>query len=342
MVPVYNEEQILDIFHTRLCATLAMLSDIEGEIVYVNDGSTDDTLRILYALHTLDSRVTVVNLSRNFGKEIALSAGLNHADANAAIVIDADREDPPELIPEFIRVWKQGFDVVYGQRVSRDGETMLKKASAFAFYRVIRALSRVSIPQDTGDFRLLSRRAVEALRRLPEQHRYMKGLFAWIGFPQTALRYERDARAAGKSKFNYVRLWNFAIEGITSFSITPLRIASYVGVCVALAAFVGALYIVYRTLVYGNPVAGYPSLMVTLLFFSGVQLIGLGIVGEYLGRMFNEAKRRPLYFMENYLPAIRDVHRSAGAPRLSTAENVAHNSRSPTRPRTVVQPETGR
>ncbi len=220
VVPVYNEEQILDIFHTRLCATLAMLGDIEAEIVYVNDGSTDDTLRILHALHTLDSRVTVINLSRNFGKEIALSAGLDHADADAVIVIDADLQDPPELIPEFICVWKQGYDVVYGQRISRDGETMLKKASAFAFYRVIRALSRVSIPQDTGDFRLLSRRAVEALRRLPEQHRYMKGLFAWIGFPQTALRYERDARAAGESKFNYIRLWNFAIEGITSFSIT--------------------------------------------------------------------------------------------------------------------------
>jgi len=303
--PVYNEDQILPTFHARLCATLATLVDVSAEVIYINDGSTDDTLARLDALRTVDSRVTILNLSRNYGKEIALSAGLDHANADAIIVIDADLQDPPELIPEFIRIWKQGFDVVYGQRTSRDGETALKKASAFVFYRLIKGLSRVSIPHDTGDFRLLSRRAVEALRRLPEQHRYMKGLFAWIGYPQTALRYEREARAAGVSKFNYVRLVHFAIEGITSFSIAPLRIASYAGVCVALAAFAGAISLIYKTLVHGNPVAGYPSLMVTLLFLSGVQLIGLGILGEYLGRMFNESKRRPLYFLQDYLPAAK-------------------------------------
>jgi glycosyltransferase involved in cell wall biosynthesis len=303
VVPAYNEGEILCAFHARLSATLTELDDVLPEIIYVNDGSVDDTLLVLRAIQDADSRVTIVNLSRNFGKEIALSAGLDHANADAAIVIDADLQDPPELIPEFIRLWKQGFDVVYGQRISRDGETMLKRSSAFVFYRIIAALSRVSIPRDTGDFRLLSRRAVESLRRLPEQHRYMKGLFAWIGYPQTALLYEREARGAGSTKFNYVRLWSFAIEGITSFSIAPLKIATYVGVFVALAAFGGALFITYRTLIYGNPVAGYPSLMVTLLFLSGVQLICIGIVGEYLGRMFNESKRRPLYFLQDYLPA---------------------------------------
>ncbi|MFL9966065.1 glycosyltransferase family 2 protein [Paraburkholderia sediminicola] len=302
VVPAYNEDEVLDTFHARLSATLGKLENVQAEVIYINDGSTDDTLSVLHALKAADSRVTIVNLSRNFGKEIALAAGLDHANADASIVIDADLQDPPELIPEFVRIWRQGFDVVYGQRISRNGETALKKASAFAFYRVIGSLSRISIPRDTGDFRLLSRRAVEALRQLPEQHRYMKGLFAWIGFPQTALRYERDARDAGTSKFNYVRLWHFAIEGITSFSIAPLRLASWAGVCVALAAFCGALWIIYKTLMYGNPVAGYPSLMVTLLFLSGVQMIGLGIVGEYLGRMFNESKRRPLYLVQDYLP----------------------------------------
>ncbi|WP_179403516.1 glycosyltransferase family 2 protein [Burkholderia guangdongensis] len=313
VVPVYNEDRLLAAFHERLCAALAMLGDVRAEIIYVNDGSTDGTLPVLRALQAGDRDVSIVNLSRNYGKEIALSAGLDYANADATIVIDADLQDPPELIPEFIRIWRQGFDVVYGRRMSRAGETMLKRASAYAFYRVIHALSRVSIPQDTGDFRLLSRRAVEALRQLPEQHRYMKGLFAWIGYPQTALPYEREARAAGTSKFNYARLWHFAIEGITSFSIAPLRLASWVGVCVALAAFGGAIAIVYRTLIHGNPVAGYPSLMVTLLFLSGVQLIGLGIVGEYLGRMFNEAKRRPLYFLQDYWPAGDDGLRTAQA-----------------------------
>jgi glycosyltransferase involved in cell wall biosynthesis len=324
VVPAYNEDQILHAFHARLCATLATLDDIRAEIIYVNDGSKDDTLAVLHALQTADRRVTILNLSRNYGKEIALSAGLDCANADASIVIDADLQDPPELIPELIRVWKQGFDVVYGQRTSRDGETALKKVSAFAFYRVIDALSRISIPQDTGDFRILSRRAVEALRQLPERHRYMKGLFAWIGYPQTALRYEREARAAGFSKFNYARLWHFAIEGITSFSIAPLRLSSWAGVLVALAALGDAIWIAYKTLRYGNPVAGYPSLMVTLLFLSGVELIGLGIMGEYLGRMFNESKRRPLYFVQDYLPATRDERHAVDARSPDVERCVAH------------------
>ncbi|MBB3007832.1 glycosyltransferase family 2 protein [Cupriavidus alkaliphilus] len=305
VIPVYNEEAVVREFHARLSATLDGIECLRTTVVYVNDGSNDHTLGILLALRQQDPRIAIVNLSRNFGKEIALSAGLDHADADAVIVIDADLQDPPELIPEFLRLWQAGNDVVYGQRVSRRGETRLKKATAYLFYRVIQSLSRVHIPEDTGDFRLLSRRAVEALRSLREQHRYMKGLFSWIGYSQVALRYERAPRSAGASKFNYPRLWAFALEGITSFSITPLKIATYVGLLIAALAFIGAALVFYKALVYGDPVRGYPSLMVANLFLSGVQLIGIGVLGEYLGRMFNESKNRPLYFVDEHIPAGR-------------------------------------
>ncbi|CAM2960221.1 glycosyltransferase family 2 protein [Cupriavidus taiwanensis] len=303
VVPVYNEEAVIRQFHQRLSATLDGIEHLHAAVIYVNDGSADHTLAVLLALRQQDPRIAIVNLSRNFGKEIALSAGLDFADADAVIVIDADLQDPPELIPEFVRLWQAGNDVVYGQRVSRRGETRLKKATAYLFYRVIQSLSRVHIPEDTGDFRLLSRRAVQALRSLREQHRYMKGLFSWIGYSQVALRYERAPRSAGTSKFNYPRLWAFALEGITSFSITPLKIATYVGLLIAGLSFMGAAFVFYKALVYGDPVRGYPSLMVTNLFLSGVQLIGIGVLGEYLGRMFNESKNRPLYFVERHIPA---------------------------------------
>ncbi|PZX34673.1 prophage-derived bactoprenol glucosyl transferase [Cupriavidus phytorum] len=303
VVPVYNEEAVVREFHARLSATLDGIGRLRATVIYVNDGSNDHTLGILRALRQQDSRIAIVNLSRNFGKEIALSAGLDYADADAVIVIDADLQDPPELIPDFLRLWEAGNDVVYGQRVSRRGETGLKKATAYLFYRVIQSLSRVHIPEDTGDFRLLSRRAVTALRSLREQHRYMKGLFSWIGYSQVALRYERAPRSAGTSKFNYVRLWAFALEGITSFSIAPLKIATYLGLGIAGLSFIGAALVFYKAMVYGDPVRGYPSLMVTNLFLSGVQLIGIGVLGEYLGRMFNESKNRPLYFVEEHFPA---------------------------------------
>lgn len=299
VVPAYNEREVLPEFHRRLAAVLDNLS-MRSEVVYVNDGSRDDTLDVIRSLRALDPRVSIVDLSRNFGKEVALTAGLDHAMGNAVVVIDADLQDPPELIPQLVAEWQSGIDVVYAKRTAREGESLLKKATAAGFYRLIRRVSRVEIPADTGDFRLLSRRAVEALKQLREQHRFMKGLFSWIGFPQKAVPYKRDPRFAGDTKWNYWKLWNFALEGFTSFTIAPLKIATYLGIVVALLSFLFAAWIVYKTIAFGDPVRGYPSLMVVVLFLGGVQLLFIGVMGEYLGRLFNESKGRPLYFLNRY------------------------------------------
>lgn len=303
VVPLYNEAGIIATFHQRLTAVLDTLS-LASEIIYVNDGSVDTSVTLLQSLKIKDPRIGIVDLSRNFGKEIALSAGLDHTHGDAVIVIDADLQDPPELIPKLIEQWQQGYDVVFAKRISRAGESWAKKSSAQLFYRLLGKISSIQIPVDTGDFRLLSRRTVEALRHLRETHRYMKGLFSWVGFPQIAVPYERDARFGGESKFNYWKLWNLAIEGITSFSIAPLKFATYFGFATACAAFIYALVIIYKTLVFGDPVQGYPSLMVVMLFLGGIQLITLGIIGEYLGRTFVETKQRPLYLVKNYDPAL--------------------------------------
>lgn len=313
VVPAYNETEVLPAFHERLVTVLARLP-LAAEIVYVNDGSTDETLKIMKSLRADDPRVAIVDLSRNFGKEIALSAGLDHAKGDAVVVIDADLQDPPELILELVKHWQDGYDNVYAKRTVRDGESFFKKATAISFYRLIRGVSRVNIPEDTGDFRLLSRRAVDSLKQLREQHRFMKGLFAWIGYPGIAVPYRRDPRFAGETKWNYWKLWNFALEGITSFTIAPLKIATYLGLLTAAAAFVFGTVIIYRTIAYGDPVRGYPSLMVVVLFLGAVQLVGIGIIGEYLGRMFDETKQRPLYFLNAYQPA-------ALADNASNAEN---------------------
>lgn len=302
VVPAFNEAAVLPHFHDRLSAVLQELP-LRAEIVYVNDGSADATLDVMRTLAAHDGRVALVNLSRNFGKEIALTAGLDHARGEVVVVIDADLQDPPELIAELIRRWREGYDVVYAKRTSRDGESGLKKLTAFAFYRLIQRAGQVRIPQDTGDFRLLSRRAVVALGKLREQHRFMKGLFTWIGYPQVAVPYRRERRYAGDTKWNYWRLWNFALEGITSFTTAPLKLATYFGLVTALVAFAYAVIVVYKTLVFGDPVRGYPSLMVVVLFLGGVQLITIGILGEYIGRMFDETKNRPLYLVEEYRPA---------------------------------------
>lgn len=302
LVPAYNEQEVLPAFHERVSAVLAKVA-MDAEIVYINDGSRDGTLEVLQNLRARDPRVAIVDLSRNYGKEIAMSAGLDLCRGDAVVVIDADLQDPPELIPDLIKEWHNGFDVVYAKRIVREGETRFKKLTAHLFYRLIQRVSRVRIPEDTGDFRLLSRRAVDSLKLLREQHRFMKGLFAWIGYPQKAVLYRRDPRFAGETKWNYWKLWNFALEGITSFTVAPLKIATYAGLIVAALAFLFGLLIIYRTLMYGDPVRGYPSLMVVVLFLSGVQLIALGIMGEYLGRMFDETKNRPLYLVTEYLPA---------------------------------------
>lgn len=302
VVPAYNEAAVLEPFHARLAAVFDTL-DADACVLYVDDGSADATWAVIESLAHADPRVAGLKLSRNFGKEAALTAGLDQVDADVVVVIDADLQDPPELIPDFLEKWREGYDVVYGQRLVRDGETWLKRATAAAFYRIMRRLSATSIPPDTGDFRLMSRRAVEALCQLRERQRFMKGIFAWVGFKQVALPYRRDPRYAGVSKFNYWKLWNFALEGITSFSTVPLRLATYVGLLTALAAFGFGVWIVLKTLIWGDAVAGYPSLMTVVLFIGGAQLMALGIMGEYLGRLYMEAKARPLYLLAQFHPA---------------------------------------
>lgn len=301
VVPAYNEQVVLPEFHGRTVAVLRRLG-LAFEIVYVDDGSRDDTLNVMRSLYAADpDHVVVIGLSRNFGKDAAMTAGFEHARGEAIVIIDSDLQDPPEVIPEMITHWRAGCDVVYARRKRRHGETLAKKFTAHWFYRVIRQVSRVQIPSDTGDFRLLSRRALDALLRLREQHRFMKGLFSWIGFRQQAVEYDRDPRLAGETKWNYWKLWNYALEGITSFTIAPLKVAMYFGFIVAAVALSYAVVIVYKTIVHGNPVHGYPSLMVAILFLGGVQLLAIGVVGEYLGRTFNETKGRPLYLVGELL-----------------------------------------
>lgn len=298
VVAAFNEEAVLEQLHARLSAVLDGL-DLETRVLYVDDGSRDRTWAVMQALAARDSRVALLRLSRNFGKELALTAGLDQVATDAALVLDADGQDPPELIPAFVAKWREGFDTVYGTRTRRDGETWLKRATAAAFYRVMQRLSDTGIPPDTGDFRLMSRRTLAALRQLRERHRFMKGLFAWVGYAQVSLPYERAPRLAGGSKFNYWRLWNLALEGITGFSTVPLRLATYVGVVTALIAFCTALWVVARTLLWGDPVQGWPSMMVVMLFLGGIQLVALGIIGEYLGRLYLESKQRPLYLVSD-------------------------------------------
>jgi glycosyltransferase involved in cell wall biosynthesis len=248
--------------------------------------------------------VALLRLSRNFGKEAALTAGLDRIERGAALILDADGQDPPELLPQFVAKWREGYDDVFGTRVAREGEGVFKRASAHVFYRVIGALSKTPVPRDTGDFRLLSPRALAALRQLRERHRFMKGLFGWIGFNAVSIPYQRDARAAGRSKFNAWKLWNFALEGITSFSTVPLRLATYAGLATSLLAFGYGGWVITKALLWGDRVAGWPSMMAVILFLGGVQLMALGMIGEYLGRLYEESKQRPLYLVDDWQPAI--------------------------------------
>lgn len=303
VVPAFNEGAGLRTLQQRLLPVLDGLDGLQTAILYVDDGSRDDTWAVMRELAAADARVETLRLSRNFGKELALTAGLDHARGDAVVVIDADLQDPPELIPEFVARWREGFDVVYGTRLQRDGESWLKKLTAAGFYRVMNRLSSTPLPRDTGDFRLLSRRALDALHRLRERNRFMKGLFSWVGFRQCSVPYRRDPRLLGQSKFNYWKLWNFALEGITSFSTTPLRVATYIGVVAAAVAFGYGAVIIGKTLLWGEPVAGYPSIMTVMLFLGGVQLMALGMIGEYLGRLYDESKQRPLYLIEAWHPA---------------------------------------
>ena len=301
VIPVFNEAGGIAAFHRRLCAVMDPIGPWEA--VYVDDGSTDDSLPRLEALRRANPRLAVLGLSRNFGKEIAVTAGLDHARGDAVIVIDADLQDPPEVIPSLIAGWREGFDIVTAQRRTRDGDSGAKRLTATLFYRLMAKLGDVEMPRDVGDFRLLSRRAVDAVLRLREQHRMMKGLFAWIGYPSKTVLYDRAPRHAGIGKWSWWKLWNLALEGITGFTVMPLKVATYLGLIVALAAAIFGAQVVVRTLIFGNPVAGYPSLMTVILFLGGVQLITLGVIGEYLGRVFNETKNRPLYLVERFTPS---------------------------------------
>jgi glycosyltransferase involved in cell wall biosynthesis len=297
VVPVFNEEESIDIF----LDTVPPLLERDGfrfEIVFVNDGSRDNTLAHLLDRSAVDRRLSIVNLSRNFGKEAALTAGIDQARGDVIVPMDIDLQDPPELIEPFMARWREGYDIVYGVRSLRTWDTASKRVSASLFYRVFNSMSPVRIPENVGDFRLVDRRAIEVLRQLPERNRFMKGLFAWVGFNAVGVPYERPQRAAGSSKFNLWRLWNFALDGVVSFSTAPLRAWFYVGVVIAAIAVLYALFIVTRVLLFGIDTPGYASLLIAVLLMGAIQLLSLGIIGEYLGRLFVEVKGRPIYVVE--------------------------------------------
>lgn len=294
---MYNEEDGVDQFFQEVFKTFEN-SEVSIEIVAVNDGSSDRTMDRLRTRAEQDVRIRVVDLSRNFGKDTALCAGIDHARGRAVIPLDADLQDPPEVIHEMVTEWRKGFDVVYARRVDRSTDGLTKQMTAGGFYRFFNRISQIPIPENTGDFRLMDRRVVDAIKRFPERNRFMKGLFAWVGFKQTEVTYTRPARETGTTKWNYWKLWNFAIDGITSFSTIPLRIWTYVGGLTALVSIVYAIYLILRTLAFGRDVPGFASIMVAVLVLGGLQLMALGIIGEYLGRTYIESKRRPLYLVQ--------------------------------------------
>lgn len=309
-----NEREALPLCHARLRQVLDALQE-PWEIVFVDDGSQDGSAEYVAGLMAREPGLQLVRLSRNFGKEAAMTAGLDHATGAAVILLDADLQDPPELIPDMVRAWREGADVVGMRRRSRAGEGWFKRASAYAYYRLLSRLSRAAIPPDTGDFRLMSRRAVDALLRLPERCRYMKGLYAWVGMPTRVIDYDRAPRAAGATKWNVFALLRLALEGITSFSIAPLRWATVAGVTAALLGALFGIVIIFKTLIHGDDVQGYPSLMAMITFLSGIQLITIGLLGEYMGKTYMESKQRPVYL-------VRDVQHSAVAalPLADTAK----------------------
>lgn len=300
LVPAYNEEEVLPLLYERLKTLMDSNPKYDFEVLFVNDGSKDKSLEIMQELRKKDKRICYLNLSRNFGKEIGMIAGLDYCKGDAVVIIDADLQDPPELIPEMLKYWEEGYDDVYAKRRTREGESFLKKFTSKMYYKVLQAFTRIEIQKDTGDFRLLDRRCIEALKSMRESQRYTKGLFSWIGYNKKEILYDRDPRAAGKTKWNYGKLINLSIDGITSFTTSPLRWAAIIGVLVSIIGFIYMIYIIIKTIATGVDVPGYASTMVVILFLGGIQLIFLGVIGEYLGRAFNETKHRPLYFIDRY------------------------------------------
>lgn len=298
--PCFNEADVIETFVGRLLEVLG--PDVaDYELVFVNDGSTDDTLAKLILLKQGPLAMRIIDLSRRFGKEAAIAAGLDHASGEAVIVIDADLQDPPELIPDLINAWREGSKVVLARRCDRRADTFLKRNFARAFYRLHNLISKPEIPVDVGDFRLMDREVVDIVCKLPERQRFMKGLFSWVGFEPTVVDYVREVRASGDTKFSWWRLWNLGVEGITSFSTAPLRIWTYLGLLISGTAFIYGGYIVIRTLAFGVDVPGYASLLTAILFLGGVQLISLGVIGEYVGRIYMESKGRPIYVVQREL-----------------------------------------
>ncbi|YCA43515.1 glycosyltransferase family 2 protein [Bacillus sp. JZ8] len=300
IIPAYNEEDVLEQLYEKLTFVIEAIPNYDFELLFINDGSKDRTLEIIKEMRETDHRISYVDLSRNFGKEIGMMAGFDYAKGDAVIIIDADLQDPPELIPEMIKYWEQGYDDVFAKRRSRAGETWMKKWTAKTFYRVLQKITKIPVQENTGDFRLLDRRCIEALRTIRETQRYTKGMFSWIGYNKKEILFDRNPRAAGETKWNYKKLMDLAIEGITSFTTAPLRLSTYFGFTISLCAFIYMIFIIVKTLVVGEMVQGYPSLMTVMLFLGGIQLISLGIIGEYLGKIFTETKRRPLYFVDEY------------------------------------------
>jgi len=300
LVPAYNEEECLETFYKQLCGVLDTLK-CDTEVLIVNDGSKDRTIEIIRELQTIDCRISYLDLSRNYGKEIAMAAGIDFVKGDALVIIDADLQDPPALISEMLKEIEEGeYDDVYAKRFSRKGETRLKRFTSIIYYRILKLMSSIPIQVDTGDFRMFSEKAIKALRELKESKRNMKGLFSYIGFKKKALYYERCPRVAGSTKWNYFKLFNLAVKGLTSFSTTPLRVVSLMGILISLAAFIYLLVVFIQALMFGNPVHGYPSLMSVMLFLGGIQLLSLGILGEYIGIIYSETKKRPNYFINEY------------------------------------------
>ena len=300
IIPAYNEEEALPLLYDRLKKLMEDMKNYEFEILFVNDGSKDKTIEIIKEFRSKDERICYVDFSRNFGKEIAMIAGLDYATGDCVIFMDADLQDPPELIPELVKYWEEGYDDVYAKRRSRKGETWLKKFTSKMYYRVLQHLTKVEIQEDTGDFRLLDRRCVNALKKLRESQRNTKSMFSWIGYKKKEVLYDRDPRVAGTTKWNYKKLIDLAIDGITSFTTSPLRLATYVSIPTFIALFVYFIYVIIKCFVVNQVIQAYQAIILLILFFSGIQILLFGIIGEYLGRIFNETKNRPLYLVNEY------------------------------------------
>lgn len=300
IIPAYNEEESLPLLYDRLNKVISNLESYEFEMLFINDGSKDNTLKIIKELREKDARVSYVDFSRNFGKEVAMIAGLDYAKGDCVIFIDADLQDPPELIPELIKYWEEGYDDVYARRKSRKGETFLKKFTSKMYYKVLQSLTRVEIQKDTGDFRLLDRRCVNALKQLRETQRCSKSMFSWIGYNKKEVLFDRDPRIAGTTKWNYKKLMDLAIDGITSFTTSPLRISTYLSIPTFLALIVYFIYVIIKCITQSVAIQAFQAIILLVLFFAGIQIMLFGIMGEYLGRIFNESKHRPLYLVNEY------------------------------------------